>query len=847
MAAQNSIRLPGSLVRRFHFGGMVGRYQAGGTPTLGPTTPTTPTQPGGLVGGIQQSLAQYNPQFAAPIQNIAGQVSGFNPFAGDLGQTAQGTLSGLLSTGLPTDVSGLTNVAQARAGRQFEDFLGGAREKFGALNLGSSSALEAAKAREASRLSQGVAEQGIISGVGAAEAATGRRAGAFNPFLAANEQALQAKLGAGGLYGTAANVGFNPIQGGLGLSGQLIPPQAQQMNLPPAGGGGAGGAGGLTGAGGGIGQAGSLTGAFDVSSANPASTPSTPQALGGRFASGAGGNRGRFYARGGRVDYGDYLSNLLFGQEFTRRDDLPERAPGRTSYQLQPQQYRAPAPAPSGLERIQARLLQEQLDEAGRRQQAERMYGEWLTQRAPAGQQVFGGPRGDQYATSALRFLGPQQIGENLRTGAALQFPFAQAIQTAGGVAQQGIASEAQKSIAGVGRKARGGVIDGPSQPPDVVPILAQGGEVILPLKTVAKLRVYKGKDPLIKEIQRIAKRHPSEQAQGGGIPVPPQGGPLAPSRIAGGGDEIQVPPSLADIQGLSISAPAGEVPTYTLRGTPEEPGAQEERDLEDAIRNAQARYNRLYSLALRSPREAPIHELVGRAQQEVDEAKQDLLKSRQSFVQKTQAEAQKENAAANKAAVEAARAQQEAALKAEMDDRKTQSTAIRDIINSASRQGGSPIGALITYFQAIGQEIPPGLLQAAQAEQAAAQQQAPAPVTSGLAGVPTTVQDIERLKAQQEAENRFLSGVSPGRRALNIITKGAVPIPESAPQTPPLEVSDDLEQIEAMLQSFEQGGISPEQTQQYMEYLAYLAARNLASLTPAQRQRIVALNRQMQ
>src|SRR3990172_5652261 len=98
-------------------------------------------------------------------RGITQQLRQFNPFGGPVGGVAQGTLTGLLQTGLPTDVGALTDVAQARAGRTFGELTGGINEQLGALGLGSSSARTAALARAAGNLSAQVGETGILAGL----------------------------------------------------------------------------------------------------------------------------------------------------------------------------------------------------------------------------------------------------------------------------------------------------------------------------------------------------------------------------------------------------------------------------------------------------------------------------------------------------------------------------------------------------------------------------------------------------------------------------------------------------------------------------------------------------------
>ena len=107
------------------------------------------------------------------IGNVQGQLQNFQT-PGALQGAAFGGLQGMINTGNPADVSGITQAAQNTAGRTFQDLMGQTNEQFGALNLGSSSAREAQLGRQASNLAQGVGDTGLIAGVGAQENAANR-------------------------------------------------------------------------------------------------------------------------------------------------------------------------------------------------------------------------------------------------------------------------------------------------------------------------------------------------------------------------------------------------------------------------------------------------------------------------------------------------------------------------------------------------------------------------------------------------------------------------------------------------------------------------------------------------
>jgi hypothetical protein len=221
------------------------RGEQGGMVPPGKFTMRVPTndliqsfQSGGLVGDIVSQLQNVNIPQLGQVDATAKQLGQFDPFAASpLGGIAQGTLGGMLETGMPVDVAPITDVAQARAARTFEDLSGSINEQMGALGLGSSSARAQALAREASRAAQTVGETGILAGVGAEEAARGRQMQAFNPFLGASGQQLSGRQSAGGLHLGAGGLNLasqvQPAQVLAGLAGNVMPALPPQINRPP--------------------------------------------------------------------------------------------------------------------------------------------------------------------------------------------------------------------------------------------------------------------------------------------------------------------------------------------------------------------------------------------------------------------------------------------------------------------------------------------------------------------------------------------------------------------------------------------------------------------------------------
>ena len=162
---------------------------------------------GQAVGGTQNIIEQLRGfQPGGGIEQE--RLRGFDPFGGAVGPQAQQTLQELLQTGAITDVAPITEAAQIQAAQEFERLADPINERLAAQGLLSSTARTRALARERGRLAERVAARGLEAGVSAQEAATGRRAGALSPFLAAGGQRL------GGL-GQAGQLG-------LGRTGQQL-------------------------------------------------------------------------------------------------------------------------------------------------------------------------------------------------------------------------------------------------------------------------------------------------------------------------------------------------------------------------------------------------------------------------------------------------------------------------------------------------------------------------------------------------------------------------------------------------------------------------------------------------
>ncbi|MGH7262044.1 MAG: hypothetical protein ACREI9_15475, partial [Nitrospiraceae bacterium] len=306
----------------------------------------------------------------------------------------------LLTGGLQTDVSPLTEAAKIRGQQEFDTATSGINERLASMGLVSSSAQTAAEARERAKLGERIGATGLEAGVSAAEAAAGRRAGAVGTELGASGQRLAATQGAlegslgqsgqrlsglssaGGLQTGAAGLQLEAAQGRAGAGQSLInsqmPQFGQEMSQAPAG---------------------------------PVRPTTSPYMRGGSFGTARGGA-----AAGGRADLGDFLSNLLYGQEFTRR-----AAPSASSSPM----IRDAGPSASDKKRenLQNAFMREQLmrlqNPAGKRTPREigpEELGRAASSTLDPGNRL--GRVGSDFLKLGqyMKFLGPEQVGAGTRT-----------------------------------------------------------------------------------------------------------------------------------------------------------------------------------------------------------------------------------------------------------------------------------------------------------------------------------------------------------------------------------------------------------------------------------------------
>lgn len=439
------------------------RTQGGGFGALLPQgAPGAPGTQGGLIGEAAGATRGINANLTGVNQSIES-LNQFNPFSGQGGQT----MNQLLATGAPVDVNPITQ-ANIQQGSQVYNQLTAPQidEQFGAMGLGSSSSRTAALAREAGNVASNIGAEGLRAGVGAQESAQQRRLGALSPYSAGQGQKLGA-IESGGQLGLGG--------AGLNLQGQTAK------------------AGGLSGLGLGL-------------------LPTFNQ----QFAD--GGLVEDEYAQGGRVDVGDYLSNLIFGQQFNRnprqvapsmrspsgqnsRMSLIQEAMGRE----QLKQLQMPRKRSIDDEKLDIVQSLKRLSSQPREMQDFGTYKQTNELKALLGQ-ISGGGGG-----AGLSFE-----GINRNPGARVQNQrIADFYRRSGQVPPQ------QKAQGGyvmdTGEWDDGGQVNGPSFPPDRVHVMAQGGEGILPLEMMDRLKEYDSDDPMLNEIKGLLFDPEQKQKFAGG------------------------------------------------------------------------------------------------------------------------------------------------------------------------------------------------------------------------------------------------------------------------------------------------------------------------------------------
>jgi len=305
-------------------GGSRIRYRAGYDPTGSGTGAGSTAARVGSSGALvpsQKKRIEGIKAGTSGVKNIAKKLTGFKAGGGEdiaalrkfqpLTGKARRTQNELLESGLRTDVAPLTEAARIRAQQEFGNLSDTLGERYAALGLGSSTARERAVGRERGRLAERIGATGLEAGVAAEEAAAGRRQGAVGSELGASGQrigALGEALG-GSLAQTGQELGGLEAAGGLEQGAAGLELQGE------------------------LGQAGA--GQALINSQMP---PFEQTVIG---------------ATGGRVDLGDYLSDLLYGQQFIR-DGSSRRAGSRGA-------GFGASPVKSSREGLENAILREQL------------------------------------------------------------------------------------------------------------------------------------------------------------------------------------------------------------------------------------------------------------------------------------------------------------------------------------------------------------------------------------------------------------------------------------------------------------------------------------------------------
>lgn len=175
-------------------------------------------QGGGFGAGMDpfiQQLQGFKPELAGDVR---GTLSGImqDPWGG----TAGGTLEEMLTTGAPTDVSGIGEASAIRGNRAFEQLTGAAQERAAISGGLAGSGFQRGQQRIGGDIADMMQARMLEAGVGAQEAASGRRMGALGLNLQGQGLAAQTAQGLGGLENQLSGQQLQALLGGGGLAGQ---------------------------------------------------------------------------------------------------------------------------------------------------------------------------------------------------------------------------------------------------------------------------------------------------------------------------------------------------------------------------------------------------------------------------------------------------------------------------------------------------------------------------------------------------------------------------------------------------------------------------------------------------
>ena len=455
-----------------------------------------------------------------------GQVGGFDPFGGPLGGAAQGSLQDLLTTGAPTDTSGIKAANAALAQEQIAAGEGSINEQVGALGLGSSSARSRELLKSGERIRGNLAQQNAQLDFAAGESAAGRRLGAFNPFLGATGQTLQSNVAQGGFDTqralTQAGISSGELQQSRGISAGADEAARQRDFLA---------------------QQQNAQQQFQGNMFN-ASNAGSPLEFGGDSGRRGFGGIGIGRQTGGRVpqsggDFRDFISNLAFGQTFKRpqfKFDVPKVRQGSSSGR-RPSAGRVSGVSSrraSSSDRLQNQILEEQLQ--GLRQQRAH------SRRPPIQNQPS--PRGPNDIFARIANIGADMLrgsgDRGDRNSQAIAF-------SRGLTALPGLGRDLLPQAFGQQGFESGGKVPGSPQGGDTVPaeigqpdgqpdVMLQGQEGIVPLDVMTRLENFAGQpgeaEAIVSTLRDIMNHQPGPRGpeENGNDPSGRQvGGTLAP------------------------------------------------------------------------------------------------------------------------------------------------------------------------------------------------------------------------------------------------------------------------------------------------------------------------------
>jgi hypothetical protein len=211
----------------------------------------------------------------------------------------------------------------------------------------------------------------------------------------------------------------------------------------------------------------------------------------------------------------------------------------------------------------------------------------------------------------------------------------------------------------------RGGEVQGPQHPPDQVPILATGGEVVLDPPTVAMVEQFDGSPEMamaiVAQVQEVAQRSPEMQAKQFGGPIDTSGGNVFLQQLAAAlGQNVPQFPLTGQALGPEGEAPGVRGTVSTLQPQDEGgsvPVLSEEEKRNKVLEDAQRRLS-----LIKSARTLGIQGSDARLAQMEQEQQGTVEKLAEEQVARQRVGAEQQRAAALQTQAEAFQTQAEAA-----------------------------------------------------------------------------------------------------------------------------------------------------------------------------------------